>query len=526
MNLLEDSWLPMQLADGSQQSLPLSQIFDKQIIDFALPRQDFQGAAYQFTIGVLQTLFAPTDKEEWIDRYEQPPSQVSLQQALAKGAHAFNMLGDGPLFMQDFDELSGANSTPVSALLIESPGAQSIKHNTDHFIKRGLVPTMSLQMAALALFTLQINAPAGGSGHRVGLRGGGPMTTLVLPSEPTSSLWQKLWLNVISRDEFNYIDPDLQDKSVFPWLGKTYISKVKGTEIYSHQIHELHSYWAMPRRIRLNVEKKPGKCAISGQPCEYLVRTFRTLNYGNNYAGNWSPHPFTPYRFNPKKPNEQDLSVKGQPNGINYNQWHKLTFTSEAEGQICARVVTHFNQLLNYFLQDELQNQLRLWAFAYDMDQMKARGYYSKEMPFFLVPGWRREAFFHRIRELQQLANEILWQTRSQIKSAWFNKPGEVKGDMSFIDLSFWQRTESVFFTAVAQLASMTQEQDSLVFSEAQQWLSRMQQITLALFDEQVLSTQPTQREMRRCVTARRQLTGWIYGSKVIKAFRTKHRID
>ncbi len=185
MNLLRDPWLlfNVQQPDGSitEQTLPITAIAKPEVIDFALPRADFQGAAYQFAIGLLQTCFAPDDEFQWQDNYLEPPTEVLLQQAFSKAEHAFNATGDGPLFMQDFDSLDEAKPTSVSGLLIEAPGGNGLKLNTDHFVKRGIGEVMSLPMAVLALFTLQINAPAGGQGHRTGLRGGGPLTTLVMP---------------------------------------------------------------------------------------------------------------------------------------------------------------------------------------------------------------------------------------------------------------------------------------------------------------------------------------------------------
>ena len=208
MNLVKDPWLPMRLQDGSVDVLPISHICRQDVVDFALPRADFQGAAYQFAIGLLQTVLAPDDQSQWVKYFNAPPSQSSLEESLQKVEHAFQAetegKGDGPLFMQDHDELAEQKPTTVAGLLIEAPGENGIKNNTDHFIKRGIGKQMSLEMALLALFTLQTNAPSGGAGHRVGLRGGGPLTTLVLPSTEGATLWQKLWLNIINRETWVY----------------------------------------------------------------------------------------------------------------------------------------------------------------------------------------------------------------------------------------------------------------------------------------------------------------------------------
>ncbi|WP_211865360.1 type I-E CRISPR-associated protein Cse1/CasA [Pseudoalteromonas sp. M8] len=160
-NLVQDPWLYYRLRDNSITQLPLSAIANPDVVDFALPRADFYGAAYQFTISLLQTCCSPEEGEDWYNWYESPPSEQALSETFSKAAHAFNLFGDGPLFMQDLEPLQSAGTQNVNTLLIETPGDNTLKNNVDHFIKRGQVEAMSPEMAALALFTLQINAPAG-----------------------------------------------------------------------------------------------------------------------------------------------------------------------------------------------------------------------------------------------------------------------------------------------------------------------------------------------------------------------------
>ncbi|MBR9905620.1 MAG: type I-E CRISPR-associated protein Cse1/CasA, partial [Gammaproteobacteria bacterium] len=59
MNLLNDPWLPFLLSNGEVEYHPPSAIADPDVINLALPRADFQGAAYQFLIGLLQTALPP-----------------------------------------------------------------------------------------------------------------------------------------------------------------------------------------------------------------------------------------------------------------------------------------------------------------------------------------------------------------------------------------------------------------------------------------------------------------------------------
>lgn len=526
MNLVKDPWLPFRLKDGSEQVLPLHAICDPDVLDFALPRADFQGAAYQFAIGLLQTVYAPEDKYQWHERYENAPDKEDLQTAFDRVAHAFNASGDGPLFMQDFDSLEDVDSATVSGLLIEAPGGNGLKLNTDHFIKRGIGEVMSLAMANMALFTLQINAPSGGQGHRTGLRGGGPLTTLVLAQYANASLWQTLWLNIINRDFWRYPDPVLTDGSVFPWLAPTRTSEKQGSEIYENSVHELHRYWAMPRRIRLEVLDGLALCQISGVQVEQSVQHIRAQNYGGNYKGAWR-HPLTPYKWDTNKPDEAPLSVKGQPGGITYKIWDSLTLSSDKEGQQCAWVIEHFSALLDEFAEYQSETP-RLWVFGYDMDNMKARCWYSSTIPLFAMSVEKQEDLLMRVKQLQILASEALWNCRTQIKNAWFDRAAEAKGDLSFIDLAFWQRSEASFYKAVSQLVDNAAENTQLALTpeQALDWLDTLRRTAKDLFDEYALSEVGSARSMAKRIKARQGLTMWLYGGKPVKAFVAENKID
>jgi len=525
MNLVQSPWLPFRLQDGTEQVLPMTAICDPNVVDFSLPRADFQGAAYQFAIGLLQTVFSPQDKYDWHEFYEQAPDDAVLQKAFNTAAHAFNVTGEGGLFMQDFDSLDSVKPTTVAGLLIEAPGANGLKLNTDHFIKRGIGEVLSLEMAIIALFTLQTNAPAGGSGHRTGLRGGGPLTSLVLPQRAGATLWQKLWLNVINKDEWRYEEPDLHSELVFPWLAATKTSEKKGSDIYASNVHPLHMYWAMPRRIRLEINNSEAVCQITGQRVAQTVSMYRTQNYGGNYSGTWS-HPLTPYKWNPKKTEEEHLSAKGQPGGVTYKIWDVLSLTSKENGQQCAQTVSHFYSLCEGF-SDFHSEVPRLWVFGYDMDNMKARGWYSVSLPLFSVSPEQQEDVLLKVKELQKLAADSLWQCRTQIKTAWFDKPGDAKGDMSFIELAFWQRTESAFYNAVQNLITNSAEYDSyLTAQQAKIWLKALRNTATDLFDEYALSELGSERSMAKRIKARQLLTAWLYGCKDIKRFISEHKLE
>ena len=97
--------------------------------------------------------------------------------------------------MQDMEDFAGEPNA-AEVLLIDSPGEAGLRKNTDLLVKRGRAARLSRAGAAIALFTLQTYAPAGGRGNRAGLRGGGPLTTLIAPDPPEDTLWHLLWANV------------------------------------------------------------------------------------------------------------------------------------------------------------------------------------------------------------------------------------------------------------------------------------------------------------------------------------------
>lgn len=203
-SLLTTPWLPVRFKDGTTGKLAPVDLADENVVDISAPRADLQGAVWQFLLGLQQTSFAPKDHRRWDDIWEDGLEAEKLREALQSLEHAFQFGPDSPSFMQDFEALTG-DKVPVASLLPEIPGAQTTKFNKDHFIKRGVTEYLCPHCSALALFSLQLNAPSGGKGYRTGLRGGGPMTTLIELQEyqgnQQTPLWRKLWINVMPQDE-------------------------------------------------------------------------------------------------------------------------------------------------------------------------------------------------------------------------------------------------------------------------------------------------------------------------------------
>ena len=518
MNLIIDRWIPVIRQNGQTDVIAPWQIAetDNPVMEINAPRPDFQGALYQLLIGLLQTYFAPEDEDQWLDYWRQMPDAEELQSCFDKMAFAFELHSDGPAFLQDFD-LPDGETKAISALLIEAPGGKTLKDNLDHFIKRDSVNQLCPGCTASALFTLQTNAPGGGVGHRVGLRGGGPLTTLITPKLMSSTLWQKLWPNVLNKEELESVEQI--DAQVMPWLGKTRISD-KGQITSPTDVHPLHAYWGMPRRIRLTEVAEEGNCDLCDRHADSLFREYRTKNYGTNYDGAWL-HPLTPYRFDPKKVNPP-LSLKGQQGGLGYRHWLGLSLQDNENGDKAAKTVQFYNEERGRKLSE--RGGAALWCFGYDMDNMKARCWYEAQFPVFYLSQQQRENVMVCAGELIYAARETVKMLRSEVKAAWFRRPEDAKGDMSQIDAQFWQATEADFYRLLERLATLSGDIRMAPSEIYAIWFKTLNTKMMQVFEAATLTAAPEDLDLKRIVNARKSLRNKFYNNKNIKALNAKAR--
>lgn len=518
MNLLHDPWMPVRDAQGQRHWISPDQLADPRWLAFDADRPDFNGALAQFAIGLLQTTTPVGDVIAWRGLMRAPPSAETLKLWFAPVVEAFNFDGDGARFMQDIDlGAAGIAINEVSALLIEAPGENAVKNNTDHFVKRARMQAMCPACAATALLTLQINAPAGGAGHRTGLRGGGPLTTLVLA--PTGGcLWHDIWMNVRDRPAFLGQGGDASKAEArysFPWLAATTSLQSEKGELAQVQVHPAHTFWAMPRRIRLQTDKPlSGHCDCCGNSSEHLISRYGTKNYGLNYKGSWH-HPLSPYY----ETKEGWLPVHPQPDGLGYRHWLSwvLGASGDKKSTRVAQIVDRALQLPNR----QTGGQLRLWAFGYDMDNMKARCWYDSTLPLYGLGNCDHDARQSVQAEVARwLAGAELacFCLRSAIKDAWFS--ADARGDYAHVDASFWSSTEAPFYRHLQLLietASSGTEHPALATRQA--WHATLVRTVLRLFDEAFAGAGVIERQNpRRTALAHKQLLRNLHGPKLKRA--------
>ena len=515
ISLLSEPWIPVRRRDGSRMWATPTQLSDPNILAFDADRPDFNGALAQFAVGLLQSTTPMDSGTAWKQWLLTPPTALILEEWFAPVAEAFEFDAEGARFMQDLS-LTAKEGTlnDIGALLIETPGENALKNNTDHFIKRGRVSVMCPHCAATALLTLQINAPAGGAGNRTGLRGGGPLTTLVV-STPVDgqarSLWHDLWLNVRARSGFLALCGDARQSALhfrFPWMHDLSSVQQAGGETTPMQVHPDHVFWAMPRRIRLDFDTvASGECNICGRNSEQLISRYIAKNNGFNYKGHWL-HPLSPYY----ETKEGWLPLHPQPGGIGYRHWLAWVLGQDTDKKKQRRASSVDHALT------ERRGQLRLWAFGFDMDKMKARCWYEATLPLYGLADCPTDAqkwIGAQVAVLLAGADLAAFYLRSAVRDAWFG--AEARGDFSAIDATFWNATESDFYgnlRALIDLARKDLEGDMLKIREG--WQKVLIKFVTTLFDTVFVGAgQIEHQRPERAAKAFQQLRRNLSGSKM-----------
>ncbi|GAB6036462.1 hypothetical protein JCM15519_10210 [Fundidesulfovibrio butyratiphilus] len=500
-NLLEEPWLFVRRREsGPARIAPwgiVANILDDTVVNLDFPRADLNGGVVQFLIGLMQTAFAPADEKAWRRLWNAPPAPDELRTRLAAQADAFFLDGDGPRFMQDLTltPAEAGASSRVAALFVETPGDKALRDNTDFFIKRGRVERLCPACAAAALFTLQTNAPSGGVGHRTGLRGGGPLTTLALPAgvaddtpqesprRAVQTLWHTVWANVFPETvvgTWRDGGPFPREFGVFPWLAPTRTSE-KGQAIHPGQVDPLHAYWGMPRRIRLEFEPDhdPAPCDLCGQAGAPAVTGFRAKNYGTNYGPSWR-HPLTPY----SQTKGGLLSLKGTPEGVGYRLWRGAVVAEGDGGREPARIVAYAMNKRMEQLDPDNGVEFRLWAFGPDMDNMKARSWDEGTMPVLAAPAnVDADRYFQEVLRLVQAAEAAARALRQAVRYGLYEKadPKVDANALQTVGQQFWALSGAAFHAGVVAvgqaLAEVGQTEDA-----RRAWLCELRRTALTIY--------------------------------------------
>jgi CRISPR system Cascade subunit CasA len=530
MNLITDPWIPVIRRNGPDKIKPW-QIAetDNPVMELNAPRPDFQGALYQFLIGLVQTCFAPEDEDEWLTLWERMPSRDELRAAFEKVEDSFDLeFSKGTGFMQDHDDFEG-DWLPIEDLIGGALSDNTRKGNKDLFVKSGQIKLVSPYWAALALFNLQVTGVLAWGKHRIGLRGNAPLTTLLVPDGDQNSLWQKLWLNVIYREDRDLVRGDLTKKNrsdIFPWMGKTRISPNKEPTSPS-DAHPLQHYWAMPRRIRLKIEPVAGEiCDLSGLELEHGVKFYKRIHNGVYYTNGWV-HPLTPYTREPK--NKFPKPIEGKYAGEGFRQWVSLNYDEFIEelGKSRALVVRHY-----YEKKPRISNT-KLWCFGYDADSANVKCWYESIMPTFRVPMANIETLKAHTTDILELAYTIVEELRLSLIRAWFKPQKDSNGKEKWnhiltsiknqktahlstykkIEYDYWDYLQKVFPDILESMLDdgLAPGKPMHIYAN---WVEAIQKYCFKYFDQNALGEAVDQMDLKRVVKAKKYLLNALYPQK------------
>ncbi|MCH2240965.1 MAG: type I-E CRISPR-associated protein Cse1/CasA [Aquabacterium sp.] len=517
MNLLDTPWLPVRRRCGERVwTTPLQALSDPEMVAIDADRGDFNVATMTFLVGLLQTVSPVDTATSWKRMFTSPPGLDTLQEWCAPVRSVFEVDGDGPRFMQSLP-FAATEITSIAGLLIDSPSKNGIELNRDLFIRRSRVRAVCPCCAAMALFTLQINAPEGGRGVLTGLRGGGPLNTLIVCMAPRS-LWHDVWLNVQQRGAFLSACGDAGKTAPhfsFPWLAEVAAIQPDGGQTAPLAVHPAHVWWAMPRRIRLDFDQTvSGECDLCGRAGDKLLTQYITRPQGLNYKGPWA-HPLSPYY----QVKDEWWPVHPQPDGLGYRHWVGWVLGMAREGGRVrpAKVVDTASKW------HDLDVDLCIWASGYAMKQAKALCWYESRLPLFGLPQCDEE---ERLMVAEDVgawvmgAEQAARCLRAAVAAAWF--PGDTRGDLGQITASFWAATEAPFYRLVRErIESARSGQEHDAIATAERWLSALNRAALDLFDHQYVGAGNVERQHPdRIATAYRGLRAALNGKAIRQALR------
>lgn len=487
LNVLTDPVFPVATASGAKAWMTFADLLVEDgdcAVAFDWPRADFNMASTELCIGFLSLVHKPAKPDDWLDIWHGETSTDVAARIEVLKPH-FNLLGDengkGPRFCQDFDGLEGAPNA-VEALLIDTPGINGQKKNADVLTHRDRFPALGLKAAAIALYTLQQFAPSGGAGNRTSMRGGGPMTTLVLPMQDRAPLplARMLLANLPMQfgGENRLSDADIA--RVLPWLRPTITSDGKPAREIAEAdpaVHPAQAFFGMPRRMRLVVEGH-GICPMTGEAGP-LVTGFIQKPWGMNYSV-WR-HPLTPYR---QTKDDAPYTVKPKSTRFGYRDWVGVTVgqADKANQAFPAAVV---KQMMAGRASEALRGMaIRLLAAGWSMSNMEAETYLYSVQPLYLAADTRTaEILAETARAFADSAESVLGLLRKALNDALFSGQAKATDTGAFAEATdaFFTETETVFHACLHAIATDGVAGDELM---KKRWLGAMRAVALRIYDD------------------------------------------
>ncbi len=474
LNLISDPWIPIVRECGLLDEVRPDQIAEPDVQRFNWPRPDLNLACHELLVGMTYLACPPTDKSQCFS----PPDADTFRAALEPFVPAFNLLGDAPCFMQDYENLEGEPKAP-DMLFIDHAGEATQKKNADLMVRRSRYEVLPLPLAAIALYTLQAFAPAGGAGNRTSMRGGGPMVTLVKPE--ARGLWQMIWANVPCGRPHG-----TAGMKKLPWMRPTVTSE-KGQvvtpvgDVMDGPDPEM--FFGQPRRLRL-VATDAG---VSG-----VIQR----KYGTKYS-QWVHH-LSPYY---RDKNGDLLPVHPKPGIFCYRNWRGILLKDSSRQT--AKVLSDYPAGPGI-------PPAHLVVAGWAMDNMKPLDFIWSEQPVIHLNPVAEDAAVAMVEAAEQVAYLL---TEELCEATGENSAG---GRADTTRRLFYTRTHPPFEHRLGSLSN-----DSL--PDHAGWLNDMSRVAVEIFDSEVLSELSQMQESRRkkAIDARKNLVLTLkgYGNSAKKIY-------
>lgn len=525
-SLVRRAWLPVALADGRRVFVRPCDITSshegQSIIRIDTGRPDCDISLIELMIGLLAVALGAKDRREWAARYQEQPGCEEIEAALCALEPAMLLDGGRARFFQDFEKFD-AEPNGAEALFVDAPGANTLRENADHFVKRGRTAVLSRAGAAIALATLQTIAPTGGAGHRTSLRGGGPLTTIVMPgtedrAEPT--LWQRLWANVpeglvATSDEY---------PAVFPWLRPTRVSDKGGAVTTADDVHQAQAFFGMPRRIRLIFADNPEAraCDLLGIVDDIVVTGYVTRPWGTNYKGWGRAHPLSPYYR--QTPGGEFLPLHLQSSRVGYRNWLGMVIETQDHLRVPAKCLDAFRKRVEELDEQAFGRYARLLVAGYAMDNMKPLDFAEALLPLIIAAeAGTNETINTLARNWVTAANLVANQLVSAVRRALYRNKGNAARDSTVLDgakFRFWADTEAAFYRMLreaadgveARASELSEHRDELFRAAGAAWLGVLKHRALQIFDDAVPINSADSDRMRDIIEGRKSLVLAVAG--------------
>jgi CRISPR system Cascade subunit CasA len=469
LNLILDRWIPVVDTSGTSRLIAPWEMADPALVAPNWPRPDLNTACLELLIGLVRLADPPAHADDWEDRQSPEPSR--LRERLVSLAPAFDLMGNGPRFMQELGGLDG-EERPPDTLFIDSGGEGGALT-----VREGRYPDLDYPMAAMAIYAMQTQAPSGGRGNLTSLRGGGPMTVLV---DPGGGIWPLIWANV----------PDGKAAAAgdLPWMRRTLTSQT-GVQFFPHQGHPAEVFFCMPRRLWL-VGHGDRVSGVIQRPS------------GTKYVG-WR-HPLTPYYR--QKAGDDPLPVRPRAGVFGYRHWLGIAARH-------GSVLRERPEMVEAWESRGLNRRAEIVVAGWAMENMKARDYCWSRAPLVALPE-DRVLFLAGMVEAAELFSRAL---REKLASVVREKNFSDFSQREAAREEFYVRTQGAFEGWTSQLASVDLEE------AARGWLADMRVAALKIFEKLALPglADRTIQEQQAIVLAHRDLADCFagYGKLGKKAF-------